>query len=90
MKNIEDIIRNNKDFFEEAEPSNGHLERFNRKLEQRFQVHTIKRSIVPYLLKAAVVTLLITLSSLMDMGSFPASGKQQNDSWPGITTIQRG
>jgi hypothetical protein len=70
MKNIEDIIRNNKDFFEEAEPSNGHLERFNRKLEQRFQVHTIKRSIVPYLLKAAVVTLLITLSSLWTWDHF--------------------
>lgn len=70
MKNIEDIIRHNKDFFEEAEPSNGHLERFNRKLEQRFQVHTVKRSIVPYLLKAAVVTLLITLSSLWTWDHF--------------------
>ena len=70
MKNIEDIIRNNKDLFEEAEPSNGHLERFNRKLEQRFQVYTIKRSIVPYLLKAAVVTLLITLSSLWTWDHF--------------------
>jgi hypothetical protein len=77
MKNIEDIIRNNKDFFEEAEPSNGHLERFNRKLEQRFQVHTLKRSIVPYLLKAAVVTLLITLSSLWTWDHFlrPANTK---------------
>jgi hypothetical protein len=77
MKNIEDIIRNNKDFFEEAEPSNGHLERFNRKLERRFQVHTIKRSIVPYLLKAAVVTLLITLSSLWTWDHFlrPANTK---------------
>jgi hypothetical protein len=77
MKNIEDIIRNNKDFFEEAEPSDGHLERFNRKLEQRFQVHTIKRSIVPYLLKAAVVTLLITLSSLWTWDHFlrPANSR---------------
>jgi len=32
MKSIEDIIRNNKDFFEDAEPSDGHMERFNRKL----------------------------------------------------------
>lgn len=70
MEDIDDIIRNNKDFFEEAEPSNGHLERFNRKLEQRFQKHTIKRSIVPYLLKAAVVTLLITLSSLWTWDHF--------------------
>lgn len=77
MKNIEDIIKDNKDFFEEAEPSNGHLERFNRKLEQRFQVRSIKRSIVPYLLKAAVVTLLITLSSLWTWDHFlrPANSR---------------
>jgi hypothetical protein len=74
MKSIEDIIRNNKDFFEDSEPSEGHLERFNRKLEKRFQVNTIKRSIVPYLLKAAVVTLLITLSSLWTWDHFIRTG----------------
>ena len=77
MKNIEDIIRSNKDFFEEAEPSEGHLERFNRKLEMRFQVATVKRSIVPYLLKAAVVTLLITLSSLWTWDHFIRSGSNR-------------
>jgi hypothetical protein len=70
MKYIEDIIRENKDFFEEAEPTEGHLERFNRKLEMRFSVKTLKRSIVPYLLKAAVVTLLVTLSSLWTWDHF--------------------
>lgn len=70
MKTIEEIIRNNKDFFEEAEPSKGHMERFNRKLEIRFQKRTVKRSIVPYLLKAAVVTLLVTLSSLWTWDHF--------------------
>jgi len=71
MKNIEEIIRNNKDFFEEAEPSNGHFERFNRKLEVRLHAHhTVKRSIVPYLLRAAVVTLLVTLSSLWTWDHF--------------------
>jgi hypothetical protein len=77
MKNIEDIIRSNKDFFEDAEPSDGHLERFNRKLEMRFQVKTIKRSIVPYLLKAAVVTLLITLSSLWTWDHFIRTGSSR-------------
>jgi hypothetical protein len=77
MKSIEDIIRNNKDFFEDAEPSTGHLERFNRKLEKRFQVNTIKRSIVPYLLKAAVVTLLITLSSLWTWDHFIRTGSSR-------------
>ena len=77
MKNIEDIIRSNKDFFEDAEPSEGHMERFNRKLEMRFQVATVKRSIVPYLLKAAVVTLLITLSSLWTWDHFIRSGSNK-------------
>jgi hypothetical protein len=63
MKTIEDIIRQNKGFFEE-EPSDGHLERFSTMLEIRFRKQTPKRSIVPYLLRAAVVTLLVTLSSL--------------------------
>jgi hypothetical protein len=77
MKSIEDIIRSNKDFFEEAEPAAGHLERFNRKLEKRFQVSTIKRSIVPYLLKAAVVTLLVTLSSLWTWDHFIRTGNNR-------------
>ena len=74
MKTIEDIIRNNKDFFGDAEPSDGHFERFNRKLEIRFQVSAPKRSIVPYLLKAAVVTLLVTLSSLWTWDHFIRPG----------------
>ena len=74
MKTIEDIIRKNKDFFGEAEPSKGHFERFNRKLEIRFQTNTIKRSIVPYLLRAAVVTLLVTLSSLWTWDHFIRPG----------------
>jgi hypothetical protein len=70
MKNIEEIIKNNKDFFDEEEPSEGHLERFNRKLEIMFGPKVAKRSIVPYLLRAAVVTLLLTLSSLWTWDHF--------------------
>ena len=77
MKTIEDIIRENKDLFEGAEPSEGHLERFNRKLEIRFQVKTPKRSIVPYLLRAAVVTLLVTLSSLWTWDHFIRPGSSR-------------
>jgi len=77
MKNIEDIIRRNKDFFEDAEPSEGHLERFNVKLERRFQAAPVKRSIVPYLLRAAVVTLLITLSSLWTWDHFIRPGSSR-------------
>jgi len=77
MNNIEEIIRNNKDFFEDAEPSKGHFERFNRKLEIRFQAKTAKRSIVPYLLRAAVVTLLVTLSSLYTWDHFLRPGNSR-------------
>jgi hypothetical protein len=77
MKSIDDIIMNNKDFFEDAEPTAGHLERFSRKLENRFQVKTVTRSIVPYLLKAAVVTLLITLSSLWTWDHFIRPGRNR-------------
>jgi hypothetical protein len=77
MKNIEDIIKSNKDLFEGAEPSEGHLERFNRKLEIRFGARTIKRSIVPYLLRAAAVTLLLTLSSLWTWDHFIRSDRNR-------------
>lgn len=77
MKNIEDIIRTNKDFFEEEEPSKGHLERFSVKLEIRFQAKAPKRSIVPYLLRAAVVTLLVTLSSLWTWDHFIRPGSSR-------------
>lgn len=63
MKTIDDFLKDNRDFFEDMEPSGGHMERFRMKLQKRFG-GTPKKSIVPYLLRAAVVTLLITLSSL--------------------------
>jgi hypothetical protein len=77
MKTIDEIIRSNRDFFEEAEPREGHLERFNRKLEMRFHTVTFKRSIVPYLLRAAVVTLLVTLSSLWTWDHFIRSDRNR-------------
>jgi hypothetical protein len=76
MKNIEEIIKNNKEYFEGAEPADGHLERFQWKLEKRLHSsHT--RSIVPYLLKAAVVTLLVTLSSLWTWDHFIRGDKDR-------------
>jgi hypothetical protein len=77
MKTIEDLIRENKDFFEEAEPSKGHLERFSTMLEVRFRKEAPKRSIVPYLLRAAVVTLLVTLSSLWVWDNFLSAGSKR-------------
>lgn len=77
MKNIEDIIKCNKEFFDSAEPSEGHFGRFIHKLEVRdeSQHNVVKRSIVPYLLKAAVVTLLVTLSSLWTWDHFIRSDR---------------
>lgn len=75
MNNIDDIIRKNRDHFEDQEPMDGHLERFNWKLEKRLHSYTTKRSIVPYLLKAAVVTILITLSSLWTWDHFIRTDK---------------
>lgn len=77
MKTIDEILRDNKDLFENMEPSEGHLERFRLKLEQRSHPVSIKRSIVPYLLRAAVVTLLITLSSLWTWEHFISPGSRR-------------
>jgi hypothetical protein len=70
MKNIEDIIRENKGHFDTNDPIDGHLERFSWKLERRLHNQAKGRSIVPYLLKAAVVTILVTLSSLWAWDQF--------------------
>jgi hypothetical protein len=77
MKTIEDIIRNNRDLFEDREPSEGHFDRFSVKLEIRHQKMASRRSIVPYLLRAAVVTLLITLSSLWTWDHFIRPGSSR-------------
>jgi len=77
MKTIEELIRGNKDFFDGAEPSDSHFERFNRKLEIRCQKNAVRRSIVPYLLRAAVVTLLVTLSSLYTWDHFIRPGSSR-------------
>ncbi|MBA4322484.1 MAG: hypothetical protein C0408_06665 [Odoribacter sp.] len=77
MKNIDDIISKNRVLFEGAEPMEGHLERFRWKLEKKFHSQAAKRSIVPYLLKAAVVTLLVTLSSLWTWDHFIRADSQR-------------
>jgi hypothetical protein len=75
MKNIEEIIRDNKGHFDMNEPIDGHLDRFSWKLEKRLHGNATRRSIVPYLLRAAVVTLLVTFSSLWAWDTFIRSDK---------------
>jgi len=77
MKNIDEIIRSNSDLFEGKEPMDGHFERFSWKLEKRLHSHATKRSIVPYLLKAAVVTLLVTISSIWTWEHFIRQGSSR-------------
>ncbi|MCD4769244.1 MAG: hypothetical protein K8R35_03655 [Bacteroidales bacterium] len=66
MNNLEEIIRKNRNSFDSFEPSEGHFERFTAKLETRMEkAPGYKRvSLLPYLLRAAAVAILITLSSL--------------------------
>lgn len=64
MKTIDEILKDNRDLFVDKEPMAGHMERFQYKLQQRLHPAKPIKSIVPYLLRAAVVTVLITLSSL--------------------------
>ena len=64
MKTIEEIIKNNKEIWNSGEPSEGHFERFSVKLELRKKAEKKSERIAPYLLRAAVVMLFVTLSSL--------------------------
>ncbi len=74
MNTLEEIIRKNRGEFDDREPSDGHLERFSFKLAVRLHAGKAKKSILPYLLKAAVVTLLVTLSSLWTFDHFVRPG----------------
>jgi hypothetical protein len=64
MKNFEDYFETNRAFFDEAEPPKGHFVRFRSKLEAQ-RVNQPKRvRVMPYLLRAAAVAILVTLSSM--------------------------
>ena len=62
MKNLDKIIQNNKLDFDSFEPSEGHLDRFEQKL---VEFNNKKNSFsFAYILKAAVIAILVTLSGL--------------------------
>ncbi len=91
MDNLEKIIRGNRDLFNQEEPSEGHLERFQTLLEMRFAPKR-KVSIGPYLLKAAVVTILVTLSSLWTWDNFirpDGAGLSLGEISPGYRDMER-
>ncbi|MDR2887650.1 MAG: hypothetical protein LBV26_06600 [Bacteroidales bacterium] len=69
MKTIEEIIINNREALN-AEPPEGHFERFSVKLELRKKIRKPTVSIVSYIMKVAAVALLVILSSLYTWDNF--------------------
>ena len=64
---IEDFIRENKSKFEVYHPQKNHRDRFFFKLNYRIK-HII--NIVPYLIRVAVVTAIIFISSIVIWNNF--------------------
>jgi hypothetical protein len=62
MDTIEDFIRENRDKFSVYRPSENHLEKFLSKIN--FRIRQII-SIVPYLIKVAVTTVIIFIASVV-------------------------
>ncbi len=63
MNKFEKQIQVHRQAFDSQEPSSGHLERFEQKLNARQTRSLLSR--IPYALKAAVVLLLVALSSIL-------------------------
>lgn len=63
MKDLEKIINKNRSVFDSFEPAEGHFERFDKKLNQLHKSKN-KTFTLGFMLKAAVVTLLVVLSGL--------------------------
>lgn len=65
MNKLNQFIRDNREEMDFFEPMPGHFERFEQKLSEGRTAESGKRiSLLPYLLRAAVVAILVTLSSL--------------------------
>ncbi len=75
MKSIDEIIRNNRELFDTADPNEGHFNRFAAKLKQQKRGN---RSLTSYtfLLKVASIVILVTLSFLWTYDNLikPSSG----------------
>ena len=62
MENIDKIIRNNRELFDTTDPNEGHFNRFAAKLkQQKRKNHSLTYT---FLLKAASIAILVTLSFL--------------------------
>lgn len=63
MNKLEKQIQANREKFDSREPSAGHMERFEQMLNKQPSRSLLSR--IPYALKAAVVLLLVALSSIL-------------------------
>jgi hypothetical protein len=72
-ESIESFIRENKDKFNVYRPPDGHLENFLLKLNYRIR-HLI--SIVPYLIRVAVATILIFVTSIIIWNNYIRRDRQ--------------
>ena len=63
MNKLEKQIQANRQKFDSQEPSTGHMDRFEQRLNKQPSRSLLSR--IPYALKAAVVLLLVALSSIL-------------------------
>lgn len=75
MKNLQDIINNNREQFDNLEPSDGHFKRFQDKLNERSKTRAGFNWMV--ILKAASVAILVVLSSLWVYDNLYDSQRQE-------------
>jgi hypothetical protein len=71
---IEKFIRKNKDKFSVYRPPDGHLEKFLFKLNYRIR-HLV--SIVPYLIRVAVATVIIFFASIIIWNNYIRKDRHQ-------------
>ena len=68
MKDLDKIIQENRSEFDSFEPNEGHFERFEQRL---YELNKKKKTFtIGYILKAAVITLLVVLSGLYVYDTF--------------------
>lgn len=62
MENLEKKITENRLRFDDAEPEDGHFDRFMKKLDR---IQPVRKLTIPYFIKVAVVLLLVSVSSIL-------------------------
>ena len=74
MKNLDNIINNNRDSFDSHEPDDGHFERFQSKLKKQSKMK--KSRSLKFLWKAASVAIIIAFSGIVAYNYMGSNGVQ--------------